>query len=94
MPVIEHHSLTLTMTLDSVSIQRVPNEIAASFSCCKRFAGPQLCCILTDRGQSRGRHFHTGTVVQYSAIGTRADWAAGAEQTQPLTFLPVTWVGH
>lgn len=51
-------------------------------------------CILTDRGQCWGRNLDTGATVQYSAIGTHAHWTAGAEQTQPLTLLPVTWVGH
>lgn len=51
-------------------------------------------CILTDRGQRWGGNLHTGAIVQYSAVGTHADWAAGAKQTQPLTLLPVTWVGH
>jgi hypothetical protein len=50
--------------------------------------------ILTDRGECRSRELHTGSVVQGASVGTGTDWTTGAEQTQPLTLLPVTWVGH
>lgn len=37
---------------------------------------------------------HTGPVFGHVVIGTGAHWSTGAQQTQPLTFLAVTWVCH
>jgi hypothetical protein len=45
------------------------------------------------RGCWRG-HRHTGAIIQPLSIGTGADRPAGAQQTQPFTFLAVTGVGH
>lgn len=49
---------------------------------------------LTDRRQCGGGQLHTCAVVQCASIGTGAHWSTGAQQTQPLTFLPVTWISH
>lgn len=51
-------------------------------------------CSLTDRRQCGSGQLHTCAVVQCASIGTGADWAAGAQQTQPFTFLPVAGICH
>lgn len=50
--------------------------------------------LLTDGRQRGSGRLHTGAVVQRVPVGAGADWAAGAQQTEPLTFLPVTWIIH
>lgn len=37
---------------------------------------------------------NTRPVICHVVIGTSAHWSTGAQQTQPLTFLAVTWVCH
>lgn len=51
-------------------------------------------CLLTDRRQCGSGQLHTCAIVQRASIGTGADWSAGAQQTQPFTFLPVAGVSH
>ena len=49
---------------------------------------------LTDRGLCGLRPLHAGAVVGHVFIRAGAHWSTGAEQTQPLTLLPVAWVRH
>lgn len=49
---------------------------------------------LTEGELVRWLHLHTGTIVRDMVIGTGAHRPAGTEQTQPFTFLPITWVCH
>lgn len=51
-------------------------------------------CLLTDRRQGGSGQLHTCAVVQRASVGTDADWSAGAQQTQPFTFLPVAGIRH
>lgn len=46
------------------------------------------------RDRRRSGQLHTCAVVQRASIGTDANWSAGAQQTQPFTFLPVAGIGH
>lgn len=45
------------------------------------------------RGCWRG-HGHTGAIIQSLSIGTGTHRPTGAQETQPLTLLAVTGVGH
>lgn len=47
-----------------------------------------------DRRQGGSGQLHTCAVVQRASVGTDADWSAGAQQTQPFTFLPVAGIRH
>lgn len=49
---------------------------------------------LTEWGLCGCWPLHAGAVISHIFIWAGAHWSAGAEQTQPLTFLPVTWVSH
>lgn len=51
-------------------------------------------CLLTDRRQSGSGQLHTCAVVQRASIGADADGSTGAQQTQPLAFLPVAGISH
>lgn len=47
---------------------------------------------LTERGLGGGRPLHTCAVVGHVVVGAGAHRPAGAEQAQPFTLLPVTWI--
>lgn len=49
---------------------------------------------LTEWGLCGHRLLHAGAVIGHIFIRARAHWSTGAEQTKPLTFLPVAWVRH
>lgn len=51
-------------------------------------------CLLTDGRQRGGGRLHAGAVVERVPVGAGADGAAGAQQAQPLTFLPVAGIIH
>lgn len=53
-----------------------------------------LSVLLTNGRQCGSGQLHTGAVVQCASVGAGADGSTGAQQTQPLTFLPVAGVGH
>lgn len=55
-----------------------------------------LRCIskLTEWEMCGCRPLHAGAVIGHIFIWAGAHWSAGAEQTQPLAFLPVTRVSH
>lgn len=57
-------------------------------------AGTLLRVLLTNRRQCGSGQLHTGAVVQRASVGAGADGSTGAQQAQPLTFLPVAGVGH
>lgn len=80
------------------AVQTLDQAGAAGRSCkgsqSDRARGWEGVFLLTDGRQRGSGRLHTGAVVQRVPIGTGADWAAGAQQTEPLTFLPVTWIIH
>lgn len=51
-------------------------------------------CRLTEWWLGGGRSLHACTVVGHVVVRAGTHRSTGAEQTQPLTLLPVTWVSH
>lgn len=51
-------------------------------------------CRLTEWWLGGGRSLHACAIVGHVVVRAGTHWSAGAEQTQPLTLLPVTWVSH
>lgn len=47
-----------------------------------------------ERRLGRAGPLHTRPVFGHVVIGTGAHWSTGAQQTQPLAFLTITWVCH
>lgn len=62
--------------------------------CVLHSTGAVLKLLLTNWGQCGSGQLHAGAVVQRASVGAGADGSAGAQQTQPLAFLPVAGVGH
>lgn len=50
--------------------------------------------VHTERRLGGIRLLHTRAIVCNVVVGAGAHRPTGAEQTQPLTLLPVTWVSH
>lgn len=53
-----------------------------------------MLCLLTNGRQRGSGQLHTCAIVQRPSIGAGADRSAGAQQTQPFTFLPVAGISH
>lgn len=53
-----------------------------------------MCVSLTNGRQCGSGQLHARAVVQHASVGAGADGSAGAQQTQPLAFLPVARVRH
>lgn len=78
--------------LENDGVILMPVSSACVFVCvCALYAAARL---LTDWRQCGSWQLHACAVVQRASIGAGADWPAGAQQTQPFTFLPVTGISH
>lgn len=71
-----------------------PSHYTLTFNCDLVASVPRRVSRLTEGGLRGRRPLHTGAVIGHVFIWAGAHGSAGAEQTQPLAFLPVTRVGH